>query len=97
MTLGMAIKRKAALGRPREKNIQETYRGLSYVVTTFRLSKQAYAELEAIKDAKQLGSRTNALQYAVRQVFEGLLKHPGFMSRAALLKHVGRTLEELGE
>ena len=60
------------LGRPREKDIVKTYEGKSYVVTTFRLNKRSFAEADVLRDALNLGSRTNVVQFALSQLFQNL-------------------------
>jgi hypothetical protein len=56
------------------KDPAKTYKGLSYIVTTFRLKKRTIAESDVIEEALALGARTNALQFAVEQVFKDLHK-----------------------
>ena len=75
---------KTRRGRPRVKDLAKTYKGLSYVITTFRLKKRTIAEADMIEEALALGSRTNALQFAVEQVFKDLHKLARSMTRSEI-------------
>jgi hypothetical protein len=87
---------KPRRGRPRIKDPVKTYAGLSYVITTFRLKKRTIAEADVIEDALALGSRTNALQYAIEQVFKDLHKLTRSMTRAEIDRDMRRRLKKLG-
>ncbi len=80
---------KAKRGRPHVKDPAKTYKGLSYFITTFRLKKRTIAEADVIEEALGLGSRTNALQYAIEQVFKDLHK----LSRSMTLRRSSRTTQ----
>ena len=63
---GQKRRERRPRGQPREDD------GKSYVMTTFRLSKRAIAEAEAIKDVLGLSTRTAAVQFALGQMFRSL-------------------------
>ena len=88
---------KARRGRPHVKDPAKTYEGLSYVVTTFRLKKRTVAEADTIAEALALGTRTNAVQYAIAVLFGGLHRSAGCsMTRAELDRAMRRRLKKLG-
>lgn len=87
---------KAKRGRPHVKDPAKTYKGLSYFITTFRLKKRTIAEADVIEEALGLGSRTNALQYAIEQVFKDLHKLSRSMTRAEIDRDMRRRLKKLG-
>jgi hypothetical protein len=77
----MTERKGRPLGRPRTKPVQEKQ---TYLVTTFRMKMETVAEVEVIKEVLALGSRTNALQYAVRFLFERLEKRSAGTTRRRL-------------
>ncbi len=84
-------------GRPPAKDPAKTYKGLSYVVTTFRLRKRTVAEADTIADALSLGTRTNAVQHAIAVLFSDLHRSAGnSMTRAELDREMRRRLMKLG-
>jgi len=87
---------KPRRGRPRVKDPAKTYKGLSYIVTTFRLKKRTIAEADVLEEALALGSRTNALQFAVEQVFKDLHKLGRSMTRVEFDRDMRRRLKRLG-
>ena len=71
-------------------------RAVVWIITTFRLKKRTVAEADVIEEALALGSRTNALQFAVEQVFNDLHKRCRSMTRAEIDRDMRRGLQKLG-
>ncbi len=86
---------KRPRGRPRAKDPAKTYAGKSYVVTTFRLSKQAVAQANVIADALGLSTRTAAVQFAINQCWKALPMLSS-MSGDEIKTAFQRHLEDLG-
>lgn len=80
-------------GRPRTKPVDEQK---SYLVTTFRLSKRAIAEADAIKDALGLSTRTAAVQFALGQMYKSLPTMSAY-SAEEIRSMLDQYLRELGE
>jgi hypothetical protein len=89
------VQAKPKKGRPFASNPAATYADKSYIVTTFRLSKVAVAQADALDEFMQLGSRTAAVQYALGEVFKGV-RDQTTPSGKPLMKVMQAKLEALG-
>jgi hypothetical protein len=91
-----ADEKKRRRGRPRKKDPVATYKGKSYVVTTFRLNKRTMAEIKVIDEALSLGSHTSALQFAVTQLYARLHELTAGMTREEMDRRMRAELKKYG-
>lgn len=79
-------------GRPAETAPSKKFADKTYIQTAFRLRKETVAEADTIDDLLSLGSRTAAVQYAVRKAFRELVRQEGEGAR----QQMARRLRKLG-